>query len=86
MHALGLTPASEMTPEQLQAVPEGATPCPYTSDAAAAGGSDGSRKRGAAGDPEDLGSQDWRWQQQQKKQKGGAMAQPSLGARLPAAR
>ena len=82
LHALGLAPAVEMTPEQLQAVPEGSTASPY---AAGGGGEEGEgpggRKRGVK-EEEDLGSQDWRWQQQQKRQKGpgGPVAAPSLGA------
>lgn len=77
LHALALTPAAEMTPEQLTAVPEGTTKCPYEV---------ASRKRGAdAMDDEQLGAQDWRWQQRGgKRQQGGQqqrlpVAAPSLG-------
>ena len=86
LHALGMSPSTEMTPEQLTAVPEGTSPCPFEI---------ASRKRGAdamAADEARLGVQDWRWQQrggkrQQGQQKGerAPVAAPSLGARWDAA-
>lgn len=84
IHALGLTPAMEMTPEQLTAVPEGTTKCPYEVAS--------SRKRGAdaMGDgDEGLGEQDWRWQQHKAKrqqQQQLPVAAPSLGVCLRAPR
>jgi hypothetical protein len=86
LHALGMSPSTEMTPEQLTAVPEGTSPCPFEI---------ASRKRGAdamAADEARLGVQDWRWQQrggkrQQGQQKGerAPVAAPSLGAHWGAA-
>lgn len=49
LHALGLVPAAEMTPEALQAVPEGTTKCPY---GGGKGGGEGGRKR-PVGEEED---------------------------------
>lgn len=73
LHALALTPASEMSPEALTAKPAGTvTSCPYTSHAAH------SRKRAAEESEEGLGAQDWRWQQQGKKPRA-PIAAPSLG-------
>ncbi|KAL4423189.1 hypothetical protein ABPG77_000322 [Micractinium sp. CCAP 211/92] len=76
LHALGLTPASQMTPEQLTAVPEGSTVCPYEI---------ASKKRdaqAAAEEDERLGSQDWRWQQRgakRQQRERAPIAAPSLG-------
>jgi hypothetical protein len=76
LHALSLTAAMEMTPEQLTVVPEGSTKSPYEG---------GSRKRGAEAmeDDERLGAQDWRWQQRggKRQQQGqqAPIAAPSLG-------
>lgn len=74
-----LTPSLRLPPLQLTAVPEGTTKCPYEV---------ASRKRGAdAMDDEQLGAQDWRWQQRGgKRQQGGQqqrlpVAAPSLGGR-----
>lgn len=82
LHALGLTPASDMTPEQLQQVPEGSAVSPY-----GAGSSSGKgKKRGADGAPGgdeedegDLGAQTWRWQQHGKRP-NAPIAKPSQGA------
>ncbi|KAL6784615.1 CGL125 [Auxenochlorella protothecoides x Auxenochlorella symbiontica] len=73
LHALALTPAAEMTPEALQVQPPGSTGNPFQAAAA-------KRLKRAAGDAgpgTDLGSQDWRWQEQKKARQ--IMAAPSLG-------
>lgn len=77
LHALGLTPSSDMTPEQLTVVPEGTTKSPYEI---------ASKKRDAqAAEDADsqLGVQDWRWQQKggKRQQRGerAPIAPPSLG-------
>lgn len=68
LHALSLTPASEMSPEVLQTAPPGTTPCPYhVSD----------RKRPMFDEGDTLDTQEWRWQNT-KRQKFESAA-PSLG-------
>eukprot|EP00208_Stichococcus_sp_RCC1054_P002085 CAMPEP_0206146064 /NCGR_PEP_ID=MMETSP1473-20131121/29358_1 /ASSEMBLY_ACC=CAM_ASM_001109 /TAXON_ID=1461547 /ORGANISM="Stichococcus sp, Strain RCC1054" /LENGTH=638 /DNA_ID=CAMNT_0053542501 /DNA_START=442 /DNA_END=2358 /DNA_ORIENTATION=+ len=71
LHALGMVPAAHMDASALNARPEGATGSPY--EAAAA-----SRKRSAAESrDEELGIQDWRWQD--RKRARPPAAAPSLG-------
>ncbi|PSC76403.1 Zinc finger CCCH domain-containing 64 [Micractinium conductrix] len=79
LHALALTPAAQMTPEQLTVIPEGSTPCPYEI---------ASKKRAAQEAEKEeagLGNQDWRWQQRGAKRQQLApgerapIAAPSLG-------
>lgn len=69
LHALGVTPAAKMTPEELGAAPQGATKSPYARVAGL--------KR-AAGDEAGLGDQSWRWEDRAKRARG-PIAAPSLG-------
>jgi diadenosine tetraphosphate (Ap4A) HIT family hydrolase len=78
LHALALTPAADMAPEALQALPQGATPCPYVDPSTGlkrtAPGADGGV------DEAGLGEQTWRWEDRgARKRQRGAVAAPSLG-------
>jgi hypothetical protein len=70
-----MTSFCQFSDVQLTAVPEGTTKCPYQV----------SRKRGAealaAGQDDQLGEQDWRWQQRggKRPQQQAPIAAPSLG-------
>ncbi len=74
LHALGVVPASQMTPEELSTSPPGATKSPYLrlSKKRAAEGQTG------AGDEDGLGEQSWRWQDKTKRARA-PIAAPSLG-------
>lgn len=77
LHALGLVPAADMTPEQLAALPEGCTPSPYDAAAAAAAGKRGQRQ--GDGEQEVVpDGQDWRWQPGGKRPRrdGGQGGEP----------
>ena len=74
LHALGVTPASHMTPEDLASAPQGATKSPYHLTRTTG------TKRAAAAAVEDatLGEQSWRWQDRAKRARA-PIAAPSLG-------
>jgi diadenosine tetraphosphate (Ap4A) HIT family hydrolase len=75
LHALGVIPASQMTPEELSTSPQGATKSPYlrlSGKRAAAG------QPGNSGDDDGLGEQSWRWQDRTKRARA-PIAAPSLG-------
>ncbi|KAH7619036.1 hypothetical protein Ndes2526B_g05985 [Nannochloris sp. 'desiccata'] len=76
LHALGVVPASQMTPEELSTSPQGATKSPYLRMSA---------KRAAEGQPDNtgggddgLGEQSWRWHDRSKRARA-PIAAPSLG-------
>ena len=81
LHALALAPSAAQTPEQLSAVPEGATASPFV-DAKGrrrdAGGGDGASAAGAkraADAAAEAHAGEWRWQQQ----RGGKRQRPDGG-------
>lgn len=79
IHALGLLPACKMTPEALMALPEGATPSPYSEQRRRLKDGAGEKRAATDADKDDegLGAETWRWQD--KKKKRVPIAAPSLG-------